>query len=70
MGRPTDYDPKYCEELIAHMKEGFSLEAFAGRIGVCEKTLYNWRDAHEEFLQAIKRGQPASRFAWEKKLRE
>lgn len=68
-GRPTKYKPEYCEELIDHMKEGFSLESFAGKIGVCVDSLYAWRDSHPEFSEAIKGGKAASRYWWEFKLR-
>lgn len=67
-GRPSLYKEEYCRELIEHMKEGFSLESFAGKIGVCKDSLYAWRDAHDEFSDAIKRGQAASQYKWEYKL--
>jgi hypothetical protein len=69
-GQPTKYKPEYCEELVSHMAQGFSLESFAGKIGVCRDSLYAWRDAHPEFSDSIKRGQAASLYAWEYKLRQ
>lgn len=68
MARPSKYDPKYCDELIAHMKFGMSLESFAGKIGVCRDTLYEWRDTHSEFSDSIKKGQAACQYFWEYKL--
>jgi transposase len=53
VGRPTLYDPKYCEEVIALGKIGKSVEAIGAILGVGTKTLYNWRDQHEEFLHAL-----------------
>lgn len=67
-GQPTKYKPEYCEELIAHMSEGYSLESFAGKIGVCRDTLYAWRDAHSEFSDSIKKGKDAAQYKWERKL--
>lgn len=64
-GHPTHYDPIYCEMLIKHMEDGLSFEAFAGVIGVCEKTLYNWAKAHPEFLQSKKLGKAKSLKFWE-----
>jgi hypothetical protein len=59
-GQPTKYDPKYCEDLLLHMKEGYSFESFAGTIGTCRRTLYNWADEHPEFLHAKNAGFEAS----------
>jgi len=53
VGRPTLYDPKYCEEVVALGKIGKSVEAIGAILGVGTKTLYNWRDQHEEFLHAL-----------------
>lgn len=64
-GRPTVYDPKYCDMLIEHMAQGFSFESFAGKIGVCFKTLYTWKDQHPEFLQAQSNGKARSLTWWE-----
>lgn len=68
MGRPTLYKPEYCEEVVSHMRGGFSLESFAGKIGVHKDSLYAWRDAHEDFSDAIKRAQSACQYFWEHKL--
>lgn len=67
-GRPTLYKPEYCTEIIEHMKKGFSMESFAGKIGVCTDSIYAWRDVHEEFSEAIKSGKAASRYWWEDRL--
>ena len=53
VGRPTLYDSKYCEEVVALGKIGKSVEAIGAILGVGTKTLYNWRDQHEEFLHAL-----------------
>lgn len=65
VGRPTAYKPEFCQQLVDHMEMGYSLEAFAGRIGVTVKTLYNWVDAHPEFLHAKRLGEAASVLFWE-----
>lgn len=65
-GRPSSYDPKYCEMLIEHMEKGLSFEAFAGVVGTTKKTLYSWADKHEEFLNAKEIGTELSRIFWEK----
>lgn len=35
-----------------HGQDGSPLETFGAEVGVCKKTVYNWRDAHPEFDQA------------------
>jgi transposase-like protein len=53
VGRPSLYDPKYCEEVVVLGKIGKSVEAIGAILGVGTKTLYNWRDQHEDFLHAL-----------------
>ena len=69
MGRPTTYDPAYCDEVIEFLRDGYSLQAFAGHIEVSRATIYNWMDEHPEFMDAVKRAQPVAALAWEKRLR-
>jgi hypothetical protein len=57
MGRPSKYDPAFCERVEDFMAQGFSRMAAAGEIGVCYDTLTNWMAVHPEFFQAVKRGQ-------------
>ena len=64
-GRPSKFDPKYCEMLIEEMGKGFSYEAFAGIINTCIQTLYNWEKEHPEFLEAKKQAFQKSRLFWE-----
>ena len=68
MGRPSSYDPAYCELLAAHFEEGYSYESFAGVVGVSKQTLYNWEEAHPEFLDAKKANEAKSQLEWEKRL--
>lgn len=65
-GRPTAYDPAYCDRVIAHMRGGQSYESFAGEIGVCVATLYTWEKKHRDFLEAKKVAQAACLNFWEK----
>ena len=66
-GRPTQYDPGYCPMLIEHMREGYSLESFGGVISKGKQTLYNWRDKHPDFRDAIEIGFAACQLFWERK---
>ncbi len=65
-GRPSDFDTIYCAMLIDHMADGLSFESFAGVVGVCEQTLYNWLKEFPEFLESKSKGKPKSRLFWEK----
>lgn len=57
VGRPTKYDPKYCEEVIKHMEEGNSFWSFAGIISVSFDTLSEWTKVHPEFSESKRIGQ-------------
>lgn len=59
MGRPSKYRPEFCEEVVAFMGEGYSLTAFAGKIGVCGDTVRQWQHDHPDFSVAVKKGQAA-----------
>lgn len=64
-GRPTLYKPEYCEQLIEHMSQGLSFEAFGGVLRVSKQTLYDWEKANKDFLDAKQIGLECSRFFWE-----
>ena len=65
MGRPSDYDPAYCERVIELGQEGASLVEMACVLGVVRQTLYDWEKVHPEFLDAITRAKEASQVWWE-----
>lgn len=68
-GRPTKYDPAYCEQAIEYMGQGYSLTAFAGHILVSRDTIYEWERAELEFSDAIKTARAAAASWWEERLR-
>lgn len=53
-GRPSKYDPDFCNQVILDAELGFSLSAFAGGIRVDRDTITEWRRVHPEFDQACK----------------
>lgn len=65
MGAPSKYKARFCRMLLAHMAGGLSFESFAGVVGVTNQTLYNWCDAHPDFLDTKKRAWELSRLWWE-----
>lgn len=53
VGRPSTYDPAYCEQVVELGKLGKSIEQICATLNVPVRTVYTWRDAHEEFSQAL-----------------
>jgi len=70
LGRPSTYDPAYCEQIIDYMSNGYSVTAFAGSIGVARSTVYKWADEHPDFSDALKSAQAKSSIWWEDCLRD
>lgn len=66
MGRPSKYKDEYCQQLIDFLSEGYSLEAFCGKIGISKDTLYNWFDKHSAFSYAKSIAVSKSLEWWEK----
>jgi hypothetical protein len=65
-GAPDKFRKEYCKALEQHMAEGLSFRSFAGVVGVCKSTLYNWLNDNPEFLDAKDRGMEKNLFFWEK----
>jgi hypothetical protein len=65
-GRPTKYKKEYCQDLIDFMSQGYSFEAFAGKILVAKDTLNEWCDVHPEFSAAKRLARESCRMFWEK----
>lgn len=57
VGAPTKYDPNIGDKLIKWQAQGGSLTSFAYEINVSRDTLYEWQNHHQEFSDAIKKGQ-------------
>lgn len=59
-GQPTKYRPEYCDLLKDHFRQGGSMESFGAKCGngVSIQTVYNWLEAHPEFLEARKAAEP------------
>lgn len=72
-GRPSGYNPAYCEQVVDFLAQGYSLAAFAGSLRTSRASVYRWVDEHPEFRDAVKDGQAAAVYWWEsagKKLAE
>lgn len=69
VGRPSLYDPAYCEQVVEHMATGASLTSFAAEIDVSRDTVSEWSNVHPEFSVAVKRGKAKCAAWWEKRGR-
>lgn len=57
-GRPSKYDPIYCEEILTYfneLEEFPTLAGFAVSIDAHKDTLNEWGSVHDEFSVAIKK---------------
>lgn len=69
-GRPTLYDPSHCERVIQLGRDGKSHAQMAAALDVSRQTLYDWADAHSEFLGAITRAKDLAQAWWEDRGQE
>jgi len=67
VGRPTLYQPEYCERVIALGKEGASIAAMACEFDVSRESLYEWGRVHPEFSDALTRARENAQVYWERK---
>lgn len=65
VGRPTDYDPSYCDRVVEWGAQGKSLAWMAAELDCCKQTLHNWMAAHPEFLDAMMRARAKAQQWWE-----
>lgn len=66
-GRPTTYDPAYCEQVVELGKLGKSRAQMAAHFDVSRQTIDNWGAAHPEFLEALSRADAHCQAWWEDK---
>jgi hypothetical protein len=64
----TDYKPEACDLVIALMSTGLSLTAAAGAMEISRATIDSWMDFHEEFKDAVSRGEAARVLALERRM--
>lgn len=53
-GRPSKYDPAYCDAIKAFCEDGASISSFAASIDVCRDTISEWASVHPDFSAAVK----------------
>ena len=65
VGRPSKYDPAFCERIIQLGKLGKSIEQIACELDVGTRTIYEWRDVHPEFSRALEIAKEYEQYWWE-----
>jgi transposase-like protein len=71
MGRPTKYDPAYCDEAIEIMgRQGKSVVQFARHLEVSRMTIYQWAKDYPEFSDTLTHARDWSEAFWEDKYVE
>lgn len=65
LGRPSTYDPAYCDQVIEYGKQGKSVAWMAAEIGVHKDTIYEWAKVHPAFSDSLTRARLESQRWWE-----
>lgn len=65
VGRPSLYDPSYCEKVIELGKLGKSVEQIAANLGLSVRVLHKWKEEHEEFMRAMEEAKEHEQAWWE-----
>jgi hypothetical protein len=68
-GRPSKYDPAFCETAEQVLSEGYSEAVLAGELGVCIDTVTEWKKVHPDFSASIKIGRAKGARVWEDRLK-
>lgn len=68
-GRPSKYDPAFCERVMASGAEGKTLAGMAEDLDIDRSTLNEWAERHPEFSRALKRGLQKAQAWWEEQGR-
>ena len=65
VGRPSLYDPSYCDKVVELGRLGKSVEQISSNLGVSCRVMYDWRDRYPEFLRALEEAKEAEQTWWE-----
>lgn len=69
-GRPTKYDPAFCDTVVELGKEGAGKAEIATELGVTRETVTEWTKAHPEFSAAVQYAHECSLAWWEQQARK
>lgn len=65
LGRPTDYRPEFCAQVIEYGARGKSLAWIAAELDVSRECIYEWQRVHPTFSDAMTRARLKSQQWWE-----
>ena len=65
VGRPSLYDPSYCDKVVELGALGKSVEQISSHLGVSLRVLYDWKGKYEDFLHALDDAKVAEQSWWE-----
>jgi hypothetical protein len=65
-GRPSKYDPAYCDRVMELGSQGLSYEQISAQIGADRATMNRWADVHPEFRTALTRAKELEQAWWER----
>jgi hypothetical protein len=65
VGRPSKYDPSFCDLVLELGAQGKSRAQMAACLGIDRATLNDWCEKHEEFSRATKKALDLSLAWWE-----
>ena len=66
-GRPTDYRPEMCANVVALGAEGKSLTQIACALDISRETMYRWIEEIPAFSDAISKSLAKAQAEWERK---
>ena len=69
VGRPSKYDPAFCEAVINCGIEGMTLAEMADALDVDRATVADWREKHPAFSRAVNLGLEKAQAWWERQGR-
>jgi hypothetical protein len=69
MGRPTKYDPAFCDVVIELGKQGASKVEMACKLGISRDSFDVYEKTHPGFSEAVKEAVAYSQAWWEEKGR-
>lgn len=69
LGRPTEYDPAFCERVIKLGADGASKREMAAELGISHDTFHRWMNERQDFSDAVKEAMHISQAWWEKQGR-
>lgn len=59
VGRPSKYDPAFCDDIVAFCQDGSSISSYAASLGVSRSTITEWASVDPEFSLAVKAAKTA-----------